>query len=44
MSVDGIKTNIALHQELMMDAISCMAAPAFTTFEHKLAAKGEVKK
>jgi biotin carboxylase len=32
MSIEGIKTNIALHQELMLDAASWRAAPASTTW------------
>ena len=42
--MDGIKTNIALHQELDDGCQFRMAAPAFTTLSTKLAAKGEVKK
>ena len=44
MSVDGIKTNIALHQELMMDANFVHGGTSIHYLEHKLAAKGEVKK
>jgi len=44
MSVEGIKTNIALHQELMMDANFVSGGTSIHYLEHKLAAKGEVKK
>jgi acetyl-CoA carboxylase, biotin carboxylase subunit len=44
MSVEGIKTNIALHQELMMDANFVAGGTSIHYLEHKLAAKGEVKK
>ncbi len=44
MSVEGIKTNIALHQELMMDANFVQGGTSIHYLEHKLAAKGEVKK
>ncbi|HEX5803067.1 MAG TPA: acetyl-CoA carboxylase biotin carboxylase subunit [Azospira sp.] len=44
MSVEGIKTNIALHQELMMDANFVKGGTSIHYLEHKLAAKGEVKK
>ncbi len=44
MSVEGIKTNIALHQELMMDANFVHGGTSIHYLEHKLAAKGEVKK
>jgi len=44
MSVEGIKTNIALHQELMMDANFVTGGTSIHYLEHKLAAKGEVKK
>ncbi|MDX9706572.1 MAG: acetyl-CoA carboxylase biotin carboxylase subunit [Azospira sp.] len=44
MSVDGIKTNIALHQELMMDANFVTGGTSIHYLEHKLAARGEVKK
>ncbi len=44
MGVEGIKTNIALHQELMMDANFVHGGTSIHYLEHKLAAKGEVKK
>jgi acetyl-CoA carboxylase biotin carboxylase subunit len=44
MSVEGIKTNIALHQELMMDANFVHGGTSIHYLEHKLAAKDEVKK
>ncbi|MFC5299843.1 acetyl-CoA carboxylase biotin carboxylase subunit [Azospira restricta] len=44
MSVEGIKTNVALHQELMMDANFVQGGTSIHYLEHKLAAKGEVKK
>ncbi|MCK6406623.1 MAG: acetyl-CoA carboxylase biotin carboxylase subunit [Rhodocyclaceae bacterium] len=44
MSVEGIKTNIALHQELMMDANFVKGGTSIHYLEHKLAAKDEVKK
>ncbi len=43
MSVEGIKTNIALHQELMQDARFVEGGTSIHYLEHKLAAKGEVK-
>ena len=44
MGVEGIKTNIALHQELMMDANFVAGGTSIHYLEHKLAAKDEVKK
>ena len=44
MSIEGIKTNIALHQELMHDAGFIKGGMNIHYLEHKLAAKGEVKK
>ena len=44
MSIDGIKTNIALHQELMQDAGFIKGAMNIHYLEKKLAAKREVKK
>jgi acetyl-CoA carboxylase biotin carboxylase subunit len=44
MGVQGIKTNIPLHQELMMDARFIEGGTSIHYLEHKLADKGEVKK
>ncbi len=44
MSIEGIKTNIALHQELMQDARFIEGGTSIHYLEHKLAAKGEMKK
>jgi len=44
MSIEGIKTNIALHQELMQDARFVEGGTSIHYLEHKLAAKDEVKK
>lgn len=44
MSIEGIKTNIALHQELMQDARFVEGGTSIHYLEHKLAARGEVKK
>jgi acetyl-CoA carboxylase biotin carboxylase subunit len=44
MGVEGIKTNIALHQELMMDANFVSGGTSIHYLEHKLAAKDELKK
>jgi len=44
MSVEGIKTNIALHQELMQDARFVEGGTSIHYLEQRLAAKGEVKK
>jgi acetyl-CoA carboxylase, biotin carboxylase subunit len=44
MSIEGIKTNIALHQELMLDARFVEGGTSIHYLEHKLAAKDEVKK
>jgi len=44
MSVEGIKTNVALHQELMMDANFVKGGTSIHYLEHKLAAKDELKK
>ena len=43
MTVQGIKTNIALHQELMQDARFVEGGTSIHYLEHKLAAKNEVK-
>jgi acetyl-CoA carboxylase biotin carboxylase subunit len=43
MSIEGIKTNIALHQELMQDAGFIKGGMNIHYLEKKLAAKGEVK-
>jgi len=43
MSIEGIKTNIALHQELMQDARFVEGGTSIHYLEQKLAAKGEVK-
>ena len=44
MSIEGIKTNIALHQELLYDAGFMKGGMNIHYLEKKLAAKGEVKK
>ncbi len=44
MSIEGIKTNIALHQELMHDARFMEGGTSIHYLEHRLAAKNEVKK
>ena len=44
MSVEGIKTNIALHQELMQDARFVEGGTSIHYLEQTLAAQGEVKK
>jgi len=44
MSIEGIKSNIALHQELMQDAGFIKGGMNIHYLEKKLAAKGEVKK
>ena len=44
MVVEGIKTNIALHQELMMDALFIKGGTNIHYLEHRLAAKLEVDK
>ena len=43
MSIQGIKTNIPLHQELMQDARFIEGGTSIHYLEQKLAAKGEVK-
>ncbi|MDO9598749.1 MAG: acetyl-CoA carboxylase biotin carboxylase subunit [Azoarcus sp.] len=43
MAVGGIKTNIALHQELMLDARFIEGGTSIHYLEHKLAERGEVK-
>ncbi len=43
MSLEGIKTNIALHQELMQDARFVEGGTSIHYLEQKLAAKSEVK-
>jgi acetyl-CoA carboxylase biotin carboxylase subunit len=44
MSIEGIKTNIALHQELMHDAGFMDGGTSIHYLEHRLAAKNELKK
>ena len=44
MSIEGIKTNIALHQELMYDAGFMKGGMNIHYLEKRLAARGEVKK
>ncbi|MBK7355068.1 acetyl-CoA carboxylase biotin carboxylase subunit [Propionivibrio sp.] len=44
MSIEGIKTNIALHQELMQDASFIKGGINIHYLEKKLADRGEVKK
>ncbi len=44
MGVEGIKTNIALHQELLMDANFIKGGTSIHYLGEMLAAKGEVKK
>ncbi len=44
MSIEGIKTNIALHQELMHDARFMEGGTSIHYLEHRLAAKDEVRK
>ncbi|WP_300452549.1 acetyl-CoA carboxylase biotin carboxylase subunit [Accumulibacter sp.] len=44
MSIEGIKTNIALHQELMHDARFVEGGASIHYLEQRLAAKDEVKK
>ena len=44
MSIEGIKTNIALHQELMHDARFMEGGTSIHYLENRLAAKDEVKK
>jgi acetyl-CoA carboxylase biotin carboxylase subunit len=44
MVVEGIKTNIALHQELMMDALFIKGGTNIHYLEHRLADKSEVDK
>lgn len=44
MSIQGIKTNIALHQELMFDARFNEGGTAIHYLEQKLAQKDEVKR
>ena len=44
MSVEGIKTNIPLHHELMQDANFIRGGTSIHYLEHKLAQKGEVGK
>ncbi|WP_415033141.1 acetyl-CoA carboxylase biotin carboxylase subunit [Azonexus sp.] len=44
MNIQGIKTNIALHQELMFDARFNEGGTAIHYLEHKLAQKDEVKR
>ena len=44
MSIEGIKTNIPLHQELMQDARFVEGGTSIHYLEQKLADKGEVKK
>ena len=44
MSIEGIKTNIALHQELLHDARFMEGGTSIHYLEQRLAAKDEVKK
>ena len=44
MGIQGIKTNIPLHQELMMDGNFVVGGTSIHYLEHKLADKNEVKK
>ncbi|MDR0673686.1 MAG: acetyl-CoA carboxylase biotin carboxylase subunit [Zoogloeaceae bacterium] len=44
MGVEGIKTNIPLHQELMLDALFIKGGASIHYLEQKLAAQDEVKK
>ena len=44
MTVQGIKTNIPLHQELMQDARFVEGGTSIHYLEQRLAEKGEVKK
>lgn len=44
MGIEGIKTNIPLHQELMQDARFVEGGTSIHYLEKKLAEKGEVKK
>ncbi|MBL8397103.1 MAG: acetyl-CoA carboxylase biotin carboxylase subunit [Candidatus Accumulibacter sp.] len=44
MSIEGIKTNIPLHQELMLDARFIEGGTSIHYLEHRLAAKDEVNK
>ncbi|MBD5802524.1 Biotin carboxylase [Azoarcus sp. Aa7] len=44
MVVEGIKTNVALHQELMLDARFIEGGTSIHYLEHKLADRNEVKK
>lgn len=43
MAVEGIRTNIALHQELMMDARFVEGGTSIHYLEQRLAAKNQVK-
>ena len=43
MSVEGIKTNIPLHQELLQDARFIVGGTSIHYLEQRLAEKGEVK-
>jgi acetyl-CoA carboxylase biotin carboxylase subunit len=44
MLVEGIKTNIPLHQELMLDARFVEGGTSIHYLEHKLAGRNEVNK
>lgn len=44
MNIEGVRTNIALHQELMHDAAFIKGGVGIHYLEKKLAARGEVKK
>ena len=44
MSIEGIKTNIALHQELMRDARFVEGGTSIHYLEHRLAEKNDLKK
>ncbi len=44
MAIEGIKTNVPLHQELMLDARFIEGGTSIHYLEHKLAERNEVKK
>jgi acetyl-CoA carboxylase biotin carboxylase subunit len=44
MLVEGIRSNVALHQELMLDARFMEGGTSIHYLEHKLADRNEVKK
>jgi acetyl-CoA carboxylase biotin carboxylase subunit len=43
MAVEGIETNVALHQELMLDAAFLRGGTSIHYLEHKLAERIKVK-